>query len=62
MPPARRTPARHRLAADGRVVDAITRAGSIVTIAAVLLLGGATGAFTPGAPSDPPTVRVTNAR
>jgi hypothetical protein len=62
MPPAPRTSARHRRATDGRFVDAVTRAGSIVTLVAVLVLGGAAGAFAPGAPSDPPTVRVTNAR
>ncbi len=62
MTPARTTP-RHRRTTDSRrLVDAVTRVGSLVTISAVLVLGGSTGALTAGAPSDVPTVRATNAR
>lgn len=63
MTPARTTPSRHRHAGGTRsLVDAVTRVGSLVTISAVLVLGGATGALGGGVPPDAPTVRATNAR
>lgn len=63
MTPARPTPPRHRRATDARrLVDVVARIGSLVTISAVLVLGGATGALTGGAPPDVPTMRATNAR
>lgn len=63
MSPARRSSARHRRTTDtGRLLTVVTRVGSLVTIAAVLVLGGATGALTAAThPEVPPTVRATNA-
>jgi hypothetical protein len=61
--PARTTPYHHHRATDTRrLVDAVARVGSLVTISAVLVLGGATGALTGGAAPDVPTMRATNAR